>query len=200
MPSRNNNQVEHYATTEVIASADQIFAILSRLEDYPRIFSFVEDVTCYETDLSHWRVNLLGTHRWEAINTHWEQGRQVGWRVTSGWGYDGRIHIQPLFASDRVHLHMFLRYTPFGGLYGGLVDSLLLAPAIRRSMSAELRRFATILENAPESALNPSSHDYIFANTELAAREREAAARRHRWAAPVETPSASNTTHSHATR
>lgn len=186
MAHNNNNQVEHYATVEVRASAEQVFAILSRYQDYPRIFSFVEDVTPYGKDYTHWRVNLLGTHRWEAVNVHWQENRQIGWRVTSGWGYDGRIHLQPMQANDRIRIHMFLRYTPIGGLYGGLLDSIVLARSVRHTLDGELRRFATILENAPERALDPSSHEYIFGNTELAAREREAAAHRHRWAAPVE--------------
>lgn len=182
----NNYQVEHFATVELRATAEQVYAILARYTDYPRIFSFVEDVTSYGQGYSHWRVNLLGTHRWEAANVYWEENRQIGWRVTSGWGYDGRFHIQPMLANDRVRLHMFLRYTPVGGLYGGLLDSLVLAPTLRRTLYTELRRFATILENAPVSALDPANSEYIFRGSELAARERVAAAHRHRWAAPVE--------------
>lgn len=195
MPKQYKNQVEHYANTEVVASADQIFAILSRFEDYPRIFPFVEGVTCDEKEHSHWRVKLLGTHTWEAVNANWQTGRQVGWQTTSGWGYDGRIHIQPLFGSNRIRLHFFLRYTPVGGLWGGLVDAFFLASKVRRTMSTDLHRFATILENAPDSTLDPSVDSYIFGTSELAARERDAAARRHRWAAPVEAQRSSGVAH-----
>ncbi|HEX6122696.1 MAG TPA: SRPBCC family protein [Ktedonobacterales bacterium] len=167
---------EQYATVIARASAHELYQIVTRYAQYPQIFRFVRLVTPYGGRYSHWEARVLGYNKWEAVNEGWIENQQVGWRVTSGWGASGRIRLQPLLAQAGCRIHVFMRYQPRGGLFADLADELVLGQRFERRLREDLRRFATMIEKAPEGGLDPFSPRYLFSTGGVAARERRAAA------------------------
>jgi uncharacterized membrane protein len=167
---------EHYATVIARASAHQLYQILTRYEQYAHLFRFVRAVTPYSGRYTHWEARIFGYNTWEAVNEGWIENQQVGWRVTSGWGASGRIRLQPLLVADACRIHVFMRYQPRGGLLADLADELVLGRRFERRLRDDLRRFAVMIEKAPEGGLDPFSPRYLFSAGGVAARERRAAA------------------------
>ena len=81
-----------------------------------------------------------------------------------------------MVAQEGCRIHVFIRYQPRGGLFADLADELVLGRRFERRLRDDLRRFAVMIEKAPEGGLDPFSPRYLFSAGGVAARERRAAA------------------------
>lgn len=173
---------QHYVTATAEIQPAVIYRLLTRFEDYPKYFSFVDTVIRTGKHQTHWEAHVFGKQQWEAAEHDWIENVQVGWRVTAGWGVSGRIRVQDIRSMKHIRVHMFVTYTPHGGLLGDLVDEMLVGPQLKHRLGNDLRTFCQMLETAPAEALDPDSPVFLFREGESGARERESARQGRAWA------------------
>ncbi|MBV9945878.1 MAG: SRPBCC family protein [Myxococcales bacterium] len=152
---------EHSATVVVNAPVHQVYALYSHFNDYPKFMTFVNEVTYLDDQHSHWVVDVVGTHSWDAVNEGWISDRQIGWRSTDGLENSGTVRFEPL-AADRTAVTVTVRYRPPGGLLGNVGEVLGVGGRFQRRLQHDLDRFAEMVSHAPPGALDPTSSAYLF--------------------------------------
>jgi uncharacterized membrane protein len=84
---------------------------------------FVKEVTYYDDQRSHWVVDIVGPHEWDAVNENWEKYRQIGWHSYNGLENTGRVTFEtvgPLQTLVDVHI----AYDPPAGALGDAGEKL----------------------------------------------------------------------------
>jgi hypothetical protein len=145
----------------VNAPLHQVYQLYTHFNDYPKFMTFVKEVTYLDDERSHWVVEVVGTHEWDAVNEGWVPDRQIGWRSLDGLENSGRV----TFASqgdDRTTLTVTVAYEPPGGLIGALGERLGAGGEFERRLRHDLEHFAAMVEQAPPGALDPTSSSYLF--------------------------------------
>ncbi|HZC78718.1 MAG TPA: SRPBCC family protein [Ktedonobacterales bacterium] len=75
---------EHQASMVVNAPVEQVFAMFTHFNDFPKFMRFVKEVTYHDEQNSHWVTEVVGRHEWDAVNENWLANRQIGWRAREG--------------------------------------------------------------------------------------------------------------------
>ena len=162
---------EHRASVTVAAPAHQVYALFSHFNDYPKFMTYVKEVTYLDDQRSHWVVDVLGDHEWDAVNEDWIDGRQIGWRSTSGLVNSGQVTFTAQ-ADDSTLVSVEIRYDTPGGLIGTLGEKLGAGLQFERRLQHDLDHFAAMVHAAPPGALDPASSAYLFHADSAAARGR----------------------------
>lgn len=166
---------EHSASVTVNAPVHQVYQLYTHFNDYPKFMTFVKEVTYLDDQRSHWVVDVVGKHEWDAVNEGWITDRQIGWRSVDGLKNSGDVRFEPSGpAATRVTV--VIRYEPPAGAFGQLGEVLGAGGQFERRLQHDLEHFATMVEQAPSGALDPTSSAYLFHPESAAAREQTTAA------------------------
>jgi ribosome-associated toxin RatA of RatAB toxin-antitoxin module len=160
---------EHSATVTVNAPVHQVYELYSHFNDYPKFMTFVKEVTYLDDRRSHWVVDVAGKHEWDAVNEDWVPDRRIGWRSVDGVSTSGRVRFEPL-GPQQTRVIVEVSYEPPQGLLGQLGEALGAGGQFERRLQHDLQHFATMVEEAPQGALDPTSSTYLFHSDSAAAR------------------------------
>ncbi len=162
---------EHRVSVKVAAPAHQVFALFSHFNDYPKFMTYVKEVTYLDSERSHWVVDILGQHEWDAINEEWIPDRQIGWRSTSGLANSGRVIFEPQ-PDGTTLVSVDVQYEPPAGIIGTAGEKLGAGARFEGHLAHDLEHFAAMVEAAPRDALDPTSSAYLFHADSAAAKAR----------------------------
>jgi uncharacterized membrane protein len=144
--------VEVTKTTTIHAPLDRVFALWSRVQEFPRFMEHVQSVVPAGNDpqRSKWTVDgPLGTRlTFELrITSVVETGtsRSLSWTTVPGSAiaHSGTIHFDTVEGGTRVQIQ--LRYRPIGGVLGDLAARVLRADP-RSRLADDLVRAKSLLE------------------------------------------------------
>jgi len=152
---------EHSASVTVNAPLHQVYQLYSHFNDYPKFMTFVKEVTYLDDQRSHWVVDVVGKHEWDAVNEDWIPDAQIGWRSVDGVDNSGRVTFEPLGAVQ-TRVTVTVRYEPPAGLLGAIGEALGVGGQFERRLQHDLQHFANMVEQAPPGALDPTSSAYLF--------------------------------------
>ncbi len=152
---------EHGAETIVNAPAHQVFQLWSHFNDFPKFMSHVKEVTYHDEQRSHWVVDVVGRHEWDAINEDWIPDRRIGWRSIDGLENWGHVHFEPL-DENRTRLRVHIGYNPPAGVLGDIAEVLGAGRRFEAKLQEDLDQFAQMVAQAPAGALDPESSAYLF--------------------------------------
>ena len=165
----------HSASVVVEAPLHQVYEMFTHFNDYPKFMSYVKEVTYLDETRSHWVVDVVGRHEWDAVNENWIPDRQIGWRSTGGMNSSGRITFEPE-GDDATVVTASIDYEPPGGPLGQLGEALGAGSMFETRLTHDLEHFARMVEEAPPGALDPTSSSYLFHADSAAARGASTAA------------------------
>lgn len=152
---------EHAASVTVNAPLHQVYQLYAHFNDYPKFMTFVKEVTYLDDTHSHWVVDVLGTHEWDAVNEDWIPDARIGWRSVDGLNNSGRV----TFAAEgetRTRVTVAVQYEPPAGVLGALGEMLGAGGHFEQRLQHDLAHFAAMVEQAPPGALDPTSSSYLF--------------------------------------
>ncbi|HEY3268990.1 MAG TPA: SRPBCC family protein [Armatimonadota bacterium] len=151
---------KHTATVTVNAPLDQAYKFWSHFNDYPKFMSFVKEVTYIDDQRSHWVVDVVGRHEWDAVNEGWRPNETIGWRSTAGAETAGKVTFRDVGGATEVTV--LLDYDPPAGLLGDLGEAMGGGARVQKSLEDDLENFARMVEDAGPGALDPASSAYLF--------------------------------------
>lgn len=160
---------EHHASVTVNAPVEQVYALFSHFNDFPKFMSYVKEVTYADADTSHWVADVVGTHEWTAVNEGWIPNRQIGWRSVSGLENSGVVQFDTIGPSE-TRINVTIHVNPPAGVVGRIAEALGAGRHFERKLQEDLTNFANLVNAAPEGALDPHSSAYIFQPDSAAAR------------------------------
>lgn len=160
---------QHSASVTVNAPVHQVYELFSHFNDYPKFMRHVKEVTYYDDERSHWVVEIVGRHEWDAVNVDWQQDQQIGWRSTDGLKNSGSVNFRPMGA-EVTALEVIVSYDPPAGALGDIGETLGAGKAFEKALQDDLDRFARMVAEAPRGALDPESSSYLFNEESAAAR------------------------------
>src|ERR1700736_1568173 len=114
---------EHSAAVMVNAPVHQVYQLYTHFNDYPKFMTFVKEVTYLDDQRSHWVVDVVGKHEWDAVNDDWIPDRQIGWRSVDGVNNSGRGRFEPI-GTQLTRLTVDVIYEPPQGILGQLGEVL----------------------------------------------------------------------------
>jgi uncharacterized membrane protein len=159
---------EHYASVAVNAPQHQVYDLFTHFNDFPKFMSFVKEVTYYDDQRSHWVVDIVGRHEWDAVNENWEKYRQIGWRSYNGLENTGRVTFETLGPLETL-IDVFIAYNPPAGVLGDAGEKLGAGNRFEKALQEDLDNFARMVHQAPPGALDPQSSSYLFHSGSAAA-------------------------------
>ncbi|MEA2666473.1 MAG: hypothetical protein QOI11_3417 [Candidatus Eremiobacteraeota bacterium] len=151
----------HGASVTVNAPLHQVYQLYTHFNDYPKFMTFVKEVTYLDDQRSHWVVDVVGKHEWDAVNEGWVPDRRIGWRSVDGLKNSGAVIFESL-GPERTKLTVEVEYEPPAGPLGALGEALGAGGQFERRLQNDLEHFATMVEQAPPGALDPTSSAYLF--------------------------------------
>ena len=151
----------HSAAVTINAPVHQVYELYTHFNDYPKFMTFVKEVTYLDDMRSHWVVDVVGKHEWDAVNEGWIPDQQVGWRSVDGLSNSGLVRFEPA-GDNRARLTVDVSYEPPAGLLGQLGEALGAGSQFERRLRHDLQHFAAMVEEAPSGALDPTSSAYLF--------------------------------------
>ena len=111
------------ASVVVNAPVEQVYALFSHFNDFPKFMRFVKEVTYDDDTHSHWVVDIAGRQEWEAENTGWVPNRQIGWVSIAGLQNAGLVTFTPS-GTSQTRVDVAITYDPPGGPLGHAGDAL----------------------------------------------------------------------------
>jgi uncharacterized membrane protein len=139
--------VDLQKTIHVEAPVEEVFALWSDLERFPRYMTHVAEVRRTPAGQYRWRVDApAGTFEWTAEITAFVPNEVIAWRSVGGAVVEnaGCVRFRP-DGRGGTELDIHLAYNPPGGLLGhGLAK--LLGSDPRKQMDDDMLRFKSLLE------------------------------------------------------
>jgi uncharacterized membrane protein len=151
---------EHSATVTVNAPVHQVYQLYTHFNDYPKFMTFVKEVTYLDDQRSHWVVDVVGKHEWDAVNEGWAADRRIAWRSVDGLRNSGEVTFAP--SGEGTRLDVRVSYDPPAGVLGDLGEALGAGSQFERRLQHDLEQFARMVEQAPPGSLDPASSSYLF--------------------------------------
>jgi Polyketide cyclase / dehydrase and lipid transport len=152
---------EHSASVTVNAPVHQVYELFTHFNDFPKFMSFVQEVTYYDDERSHWVVHVGRQYEWDAVNVDWIPDQQVGWRSFDGLQNSGKVKFRAL-GPERTVVDVYIQYVPPSGTFGQLGETFGVGTYFATVLQKDLEHFAHMVENAPAGALDPMSSHYLF--------------------------------------
>ena len=165
---------QHSASVAVNAPVHQVYQLFSHFNDFPKFMSHVKEVTYYDDQRSHWVVDILGRHEWDAVNENWIENKQIGWRSTDGLANSGVVTFTP-DGDNQTRVEITVVYDPPAGFLGDIGEVLGAGKTFEKTLQRDLEHFAEMVAQAPQGALDPRSSSYLF-HEDSAASKRETTA------------------------
>ncbi len=160
---------EHSAAVTVGAPVHQVYQLYTHFNDYPKFMTFVKEVTYLDDERSHWVVDVVGRHAWDAVNEGWVADQRIGWRSVDGLANSGEVAFEPA-GPEATRLTVRVAYEPPAGFLGQLGEALGAGGQFERRLQHDLEHFARMVEQAPLGALDPTSSAYLFHGDSAAGR------------------------------
>lgn len=160
---------EHHASVTIQAPVEQVYALFTHFDDFPKFMHFVKEVTYYDDWRSHWVVHVVNNHEWDAVNEDWIPNKQIGWRSTQGLQNTGKVKFRAISPQQTI-VDVYIHYIPPTGALGVIGDSLGGNTYFARILQEDLNHFAHMVEQAPAGALDPMSSHYLFHKESAVAR------------------------------
>lgn len=154
-------EYKHSASVVVNARPHEVFAMWSHFNDFPKFMSFVREVTYYDDRRSHWVVDVVGRHEWDAVNENWIEGRQIGWRSTDGMENHGVVRFEPV-GEGQTRIDVQIAYDPPAGFLGDIGEHLGAGKRFEQKLTHDLENFASLVASATPGSLDPHSSSYLF--------------------------------------
>ena len=167
--ANNTGLAEHHVSVTVDAPVHQVYGMFTHFNDFPKFMSFVNEVTYYNDQRSHWVAEVAGRHEWDAVNENWVEDQQVGWHSTHGLENFGRVTFQPMGA-QQTRVDVFINYNPPAGVLGDIGENLGVGSRFDSTLQHDLDNFARMVQQAPPGALDPTSSNYLFHEGSAAAK------------------------------
>jgi uncharacterized membrane protein len=161
---------DHSVSVTVNAPIHQVYLLFTHFNDYPKFMTYVKEVTYLDDQRSHWVVDVVGRHEWDAINEGWAPDRRIGWRSTSGVDNRGEITFEP-HGNGATVVTARIAYAPPAGVVGAAVEALGGGAQFEARLRHDLEHFAQMVATAPPGALDPISSSYLFHAESAAARQ-----------------------------
>jgi uncharacterized membrane protein len=152
---------QHSASAIVNAPVHQVYQLFSHFNDFPKFMSYIQEVTYYDDRRSHWVVDFLGRHEWDAVNENWIENRQIGWRSTDGLENSGTVRFSPA-GDNSTRIDATIQYNPPAGWAGDVGEALGAGKKFEHTLQRDLDNFAEMVAQAPRGALDPNSSSYVF--------------------------------------
>jgi len=152
---------EHSASVTVNAPVHQVYELFTHFNDFPKFMSFVQEVTYYDDERSHWVVHVGRQYEWDAVNEDWIPDQQVGWRSFNGLHNSGKVKFRAL-GPERTNVDVYVQYVPPSGPLGQLGEAFGVGSHFTTALEGDLQHFAHMVENAPPGSLDPMSSHYLF--------------------------------------
>jgi uncharacterized membrane protein len=159
---------DHQATVTVNAPVAQVYPMFTHFNDFPKFMHFVKEVTYRDDQTSHWVVDVMGRHAWDAVNDGWIENQQIGWRSTDGLQNWGKVTFQPV-NDTQTQVTVDIHYTPPVGVLGNVGEKLGAGSRFEHALQEDLNHFAKMVLDAPPGALDPTSSNYLFHQRSAAA-------------------------------
>ncbi len=151
----------HHASVMVNAPVQQVYAMFTHFNDFPKFMSFVKEVTYYDNQRSHWVADVVGQHEWDAINENWVPNRQIGWHSTKGLENFGKVTFEPM-SQNQTRIDVYINYNPPVGILGDIGENLGVGNSFETHLQNDLNHFARMVDQAPANALDPNTSNYLF--------------------------------------
>lgn len=155
------NLKEHQASVTVNAPINQVYTLFTHFNDFPKFMSFVNEVSYYDDQRSHWVADVVGRHEWDAVNENWLENRQIGWRSYNGLENTGRVTFQTA-GPMMTRIDVVVAYNPPAGVLGDIGEGLGAGSTFEGKLQHDLDNFARMVDQAPPGALDPTSSNYLF--------------------------------------
>ncbi len=171
-PGRNPTPMPEYthsAAITVNAPVSQVYALFSHFNDFPKFMSYIKEVTYKDSQTSHWVADVAGSHEWDAVNENWIEGKQIGWRSTSGIQNHGSVTFETV-GDSQTKVVVSLSYDPPVGVLGDAGEKLGVGKHFEQKLQHDLDHFAQMVAQAPIGALDPESSNYLFHDDSAAAK------------------------------
>ena len=141
-------------TIEVAAPIEEVWALWSRYEDFPRFMSRVRSVRRGADGTSHWTVEGPAGMpvSWQTVETRREPQACLAWKTVEGAlvAHAGIVQFAPTrYGGTRVHVRW--HYTPPAGAVGHAVAAVMGADP-KRAMDEDLVRLKSLLEEGATRA------------------------------------------------
>ena len=167
--ANTQGMAEHHAAVTVNAPVHQVYGLFTHFNDFPKFMSFVKEVTYYDQQRSHWVAEVVGRHEWDAVNESWTEDRQIGWHSTNGLENTGRVTFQPM-GTNQTRVEVYINYNPPAGVLGDVGENLGAGSRFDSVLQHDMDNFATMVDQAPPGALDPTSSNYLFHSGSAAAK------------------------------
>ncbi|GHO73715.1 hypothetical protein KSD_14860 [Ktedonobacter sp. SOSP1-85] len=152
---------EHHVTVLVPDSVKNVYALFTHFHDFPKYMRFVQEVTYYDPQRSHWVVQVGGKQEWDAVNENWIPERQVGWRSIKGLQNRGTVKFTSL-GPDQTLVDVFISHIPPMGIVGRIAEWLGIDSHFQTILEKEMQNFTRMVEEAPRGTADPMLSHYLF--------------------------------------
>ena len=153
---RSRYTVDLQKTITIDAPIEDVFALWSRLEQFPRFMQHVREVRPLDADRRRWRWIVDGPFAaplaFDADLTRLEPPRMIAWQTAPNQALDhaGLVQFEDV-GGGRTRLHVQLHYRPLLGLIGhAFARALGFDP--KRRMNDDLNRVKALLEQGETRA------------------------------------------------
>jgi uncharacterized membrane protein len=141
-------------TFTVGAPVEEVWALWSDFENFPRFLAHVCDVRRGSGNRSHWTAAGPGgiPVEWEAETTEWRPHESVAWRSLEGSTVDNAGVVRFRRVDDATtEIELRLSYSPPAGPVGHAVAALL-GSDLKRLLDEDMVRLTSLLEEGRTSA------------------------------------------------
>ena len=140
-------------TLHLTAPVEEVWALWSHFENFPRFMAHLAEVRITAEGRSHWVAKGPAGSRfeWDAVVTELVPNETLAWKSVKGSSVanTGRVRFQPTEdGGTRLDLH--LSYNPPAGVIGHFVASLFGSDA-KRAMDEDMVRLKSLLEEGKAS-------------------------------------------------
>jgi uncharacterized membrane protein len=154
-PGRGSRRhaIEVRKTLTVAARVDEVWALWSDFENFPRFMRRLDSVRRTGEGRSRWvAAGPAGLRlEWDAVTTEWEPERLIAWESVPGSpvANEGVVRFEPL-SDERTRIEIRLAYTPPAGVVGHALATLAGADA-KRMLDEDMLRLKSLLEDGKAS-------------------------------------------------
>lgn len=146
--STGREAVRFQKSIHVDVPVEDVWALWSRFENFPRFMAHLEEVSVTDDRHSHWVARGPAGSRveWDAEITEWEPKERIAWESTGDGTVRnaGQVRFQPDDAGGtRVDVHLW--YNPPAGAVGHAIASLFGSDP-KHAMDEDMVRLKSLLE------------------------------------------------------
>ncbi|HEU4452528.1 MAG TPA: SRPBCC family protein [Gemmatimonadales bacterium] len=138
----------------VAVPVEEVWALWSNFESFPRFMAHLRDVRRVSDERSHWTAAAPGgvAVEWDAVLTRWEPRQAIAWTSVPGSMVENAGTVQfRRVGDDATEIELRLSYAPPAGALGHAVAALL-GGDLRRLLDDDMVRLKSLLEEGKTSA------------------------------------------------